>query len=74
VTSLDLGDQYLYTSSTDKTVKIWNYENGDCKYTCKGHTDWVFSVAVIGKLAYSGSRDETVRVWDQTGKICFFFS
>ncbi len=37
---------YLYTSSTDKTVRVWNYENGKCIQTLAGHTDWVFSVKV----------------------------
>ncbi len=68
VTSLDLGDNYLYTSSTDKTVRVWNYENGSCVRTLAGHTDWVFSVKVIGKDVYSGSRDETVRVWNSEGE------
>lgn len=68
VTSLDLGDNYLYTSSTDKTVRVWNYENGKCERTLVGHTDWVFSVKVIGKEVYSGSRDETVRVWSSEGE------
>ena len=67
VTSLDLGEEYLYTSSTDKTVRVWNYENGSCVRTLVGHADWVFSVKVIGKLVYSGSRDETVRVWNEDG-------
>ena len=68
VTSLDLGDQYLYTSSTDKSVRVWNYENGNCLQTLLGHTDWVFSVKVIRQNVYSGSRDETVRVWNENGE------
>ncbi len=54
VTSLDLGDQFLYTSSTDKTVRVWNYDTGTCAQTLAGHTDWVFSVKVIDRLVYSG--------------------
>ncbi len=68
VTSLDLGDRYLYTSSTDKTVRVWNYEDGKCVQVLSGHTDWVFSVKVIENRPYSGSRDETLRIWSERGE------
>jgi hypothetical protein len=68
VTSLDLGDRYLYTSSTDRTIRVWDYRTGQCLQVLVGHTDWVFSAKVIDGRVFSGSRDETLRVWSDKGE------
>ena len=32
-----LNTKYIVSGSADKTIKVWNYEVGDCFYTLKGH-------------------------------------
>jgi small GTP-binding protein len=54
------------SGSVDKTVRVWNLEEGRCNATLEGHSDSVWGVAVTadGLRAVSGSDDNTVRVWD----------
>ena len=63
---------------TNKTVRLWDAETGDCMKTMVGHTDPVncaeFSfdgrlvVSASGNtLDFDGSKDNTVRVWDALG-------
>ena len=61
------------SGSSDKTVRIWDIQTGEEKYTLRGHNDvhYVYFVTITpdGKLAVSGSSDGTVRIWDiQTGE------
>jgi hypothetical protein len=54
----------LLTCSADQTVRVWN-ENGGEVRTLKGHTDWVYALAISpdGTLAASGAWNGEVRVW-----------
>lgn len=47
-------------------IRVWRYKDMKQLYSCKGHTDWVRSVAFTpdGKRLISGSNDRTVRIWD----------
>ena len=49
----------------DKTIKIWDTDTGSLIKTLTGHTDRVFSLAVLpnGFLA-SGSHDNTIKIWN----------
>ena len=55
----------LITCSADKTVRIWNEDNGSNVRTLSGHTDYVYAVAVSpdGNLIASGSWNGEVKVW-----------
>ncbi|OKH17110.1 TIR domain-containing protein [[Limnothrix rosea] IAM M-220] len=60
------------TVSDDKTVKIWNLEDGTLAHTLIGHTDEVEAVAIDTHLKgthliASVSRDKTVRLWNTEG-------
>ena len=54
----------LASGSYDKTIIIWNTQNGQKKQTLVGHTDRVGSLVVLanGDLA-SGSNDKTIIIW-----------
>ena len=67
----------VITSSTDKTLKIWNVSDGSCVRMLEGHTHWVMWVCVVPSsrafgsgrdesddLVASGSWDDTVKVWN----------
>ncbi len=54
------------SGSSDKTIKVWNYQSGECLHTLKGHTNEILSIASIPdtKFIVSGSTDKTVRLWN----------
>ncbi len=59
----------LASGSRDKTIRLWNVEEGKQiveLVELKGHTDSVSSVAFSpdGKILASGSRDKTIILWD----------
>ncbi|KAI9145805.1 WD40-repeat-containing domain protein [Paraphysoderma sedebokerense] len=74
VNSVDvsLDGKYVYSGSTDKTVKRWDSSSGRCLSTFQGHSNFVYSVAVSpdGKYVYSGSADKTVKKWDASSGQC----
>ncbi|MBD2543659.1 WD40 repeat domain-containing protein [Planktothricoides raciborskii] len=62
----------LVSGSADKTIKVWDLNQGNLIHTLKGHDSWVTAVAITadGKNIISGSTDKSIRVWDlNTGKL-----
>ncbi|KAF8833075.1 WD40 repeat-like protein, partial [Paxillus ammoniavirescens] len=60
------GGERIVTCSWDKTVRIWNVENGEQEGTAMIHDGWVDTVAVTrdGKRIHSGGDETRIRVWD----------
>ena len=56
----------LASGSQDRTIRLWNLNNGKLKITLTGHTDAVNSVAFSpdGQTLASGSWDGTIRLWN----------
>lgn len=60
--------KYIVTGNSDKTVKLWNVNEGTVIRTLEGHRNSVNSISFSadGRFIASGSRDKTVRIWNIT--------
>jgi G protein beta subunit-like protein len=59
--------KYIATTSADKSIKIWNVDNGfSLDKTLLGHQSWVWGCAFSADSAYlvSASSDKTAKLWD----------
>jgi WD40 repeat protein len=56
----------VVSGSCDKTVKLWEVDNGTCLASFTGHTNAVTTVCFVDndKYVYSAARDRSIRVWD----------
>lgn len=74
INSLDVtsDDSRFATGSQDKTIKIWNTENGEVIGVLKGHRRGIWNVRfdATGSTLVSGSGDKTVRLWDLHNYTC----
>ncbi|KAL5557185.1 hypothetical protein UlMin_039421 [Ulmus minor] len=62
--SLSEDGSLLYSSSWDKTFKVWRVSNFKCLESVKAHDDAVNSLVTgFDGLVFTGSADGTVKVW-----------
>ena len=66
VRSVQIRGDAVISCASDKTIRLWNIETGECEATLCGHTDDVRDVCMNSdrSVAVSCSFDRTVRVWD----------
>ncbi|KAL0071274.1 hypothetical protein AAF712_001840 [Marasmius tenuissimus] len=62
-------DEYIFTGSRDRTIKMWNLTRGTCDGTFSGHEGSVlclkfFWLSAKRGIMYTGSSDRTILVWD----------
>ena len=67
----ELWNGHLVSASNDKTIRLWDTEEGKCLQIFKGHEDDVDAILEhsSGDLI-SGSDDKTNRVWNVGSGIC----
>ncbi|WP_341532293.1 serine/threonine-protein kinase (plasmid) [Nostoc sp. UHCC 0302] len=64
-------EKIFASGSDDKTIKIWHLNTRQQTATLRGHSDWVYAIAISpdGQTLVSGSKDKTIKVWNlNTGK------
>jgi WD40 repeat protein len=60
-----LSNDRLASSSKDKTIKIWNTQNGLCLHTLTGHSGSVRGIAALDNdILASSSDDQTIKLWN----------
>ena len=66
--SISADGKRLLTSSTDKTLRLWDTDTGKELRVFTGHTERIIGAALSpdGLRVLSGSGDKTVRLWDAT--------
>ncbi|KAI0989145.1 hypothetical protein GJ496_002945 [Pomphorhynchus laevis] len=66
----DMDGQYIASGSTDRTVRIWNVDTGNCLHILYGHSSTVRCIVVKNDVVVSGSRDGTLRRWSINQGCC----
>jgi WD40 repeat protein len=67
-------DTLLVTASSDKNVKIWGLDFGDCHKSMFAHTDAIMSVCFVPRTHYffSASKDGVIKMFDgEYQRVCF---
>ena len=62
----------IVSASTDRTIRVWSIDTGECLQTLKGHIGGVLAVSWSpdGKKIASASYDFTIRVWSANTGQC----
>lgn len=61
---------HFVSSSTDKTIIVWNMQNSDRAFKFHGHKDEILDTCYCpsGELIATASKDKSVRLWVPTIK------
>lgn len=64
-------DQFIVTSSTDKTARLWRAKDGTEQVVLKGHEASVGSASFSpdGRFIVTSSTDKTARIWKVDGTL-----
>lgn len=63
---------YIATGSSDKTVRLWDVQSGECVRIFIGHRSMILSLAMSpdGRFMASGDEDGTIMMWDLSTGRC----
>ena len=61
-------NKQIVSASADKTIRVWDSENGKLIRTISGHNSWVYTAEYSsdGNSIVSAGGDQTIRIWDAT--------
>lgn len=64
VTCLLIEENFILSSSADKTIKKWELASCECLLTFKGHESTINKIICTGDYIFSVSYDKRARMWD----------
>lgn len=64
VLGLRIHGDYLYSTSDDRSIRVWDIPTTRCLEELVGHEDAVTDVEFVGGILYSASLDHSIRTWD----------
>lgn len=64
ITSVLIEENFVLSSSADKTVRKWDMSTCECLITLNGHTSTVNKIICTGDFIFSISYDKNARCWD----------
>ncbi|CAF1711463.1 BnaC03g66170D [Brassica napus] len=68
--SMDIELGLLYSSSWDRTIKVWRVSDSKCLESIQAHDDAINSVMYgFDDLVFTGSADGTVKVWKREMQV-----
>jgi WD40 repeat protein len=72
VLSICVSGDKIFSSSKDKTIRVWDLDTGEIKSVIHGHTAPINTIKLLpdGRWIVSASDDASLRIWDsQTGEL-----
>ncbi|CAF1101933.1 unnamed protein product [Brachionus calyciflorus] len=66
-----IGQDKLLSGSSDKTIKLWDKNTGECLRTYHGHTNSIYTLCLVNYEKFlSGSSDTTIKYWNINTSEC----
>ncbi|KAJ1970995.1 cross-pathway control WD-repeat protein cpc2 [Dimargaris xerosporica] len=71
--AISLDGQFAMSASWDRTLRLWDLNNGNTTRRFVGHTNDVLSVSFSpdNRQIVSGSRDKSIKLWNTLGECKF---
>jgi len=62
--SSSINERYLVASSTDRTIQIWNYINGNLIRTLDGHKSGMRAIAILSESLIATASGNEIKIWN----------